>query len=126
MNQGFCVTNIGILMMIKFGQVNMLIQAMISEIYYNVLNHWKFISNHWKPLHFNKALACDAWSAVSHTIIPFWFVIKEPAIWQIFVFDEKWEFCAILGGCFKYFEFHFKFTVVTTYLVSFIPHHYDN
>ena len=41
----FCVSYIGITMIIRFSQVIISIQAIISEIYY-VSNHWNFISNH--------------------------------------------------------------------------------
>ena len=34
----------------RFGQVNILIQAVVSEIYY-ISNHWNFISNHCTSLH---------------------------------------------------------------------------
>ena len=37
-------------MTIRFGQVNILVQALVSEIYY-ISNHWNFISNHCTPLY---------------------------------------------------------------------------
>ena len=37
-------------MIIRFGQVNILIQALVSEIYY-ISNHWNFISNHCTSLY---------------------------------------------------------------------------
>ena len=41
----FCVSYNEITMTIRFSEVIMSIQTVISEIYY-VLNHWNFISNH--------------------------------------------------------------------------------
>ena len=46
MNPVSCVTKIGILMIIKLGQVSMSIQAIVTEIFY-ISNHWIF---YLKPL----------------------------------------------------------------------------
>ena len=41
----------------RFGQVNILIQAVVSEIYY-ISNHWNFISNHCTSLYLSNSSIC--------------------------------------------------------------------